>query len=185
MTQPARQALANPLMKLENSMRMPPLSQQAARSVGRAHALLRSAPRAEGQGAPDRVLGLLHGLRADARSPVGGDRGDRSSRRGRLWLRLCACQLTSLDAQAVAYRRNIVRLRAEAYPALPFGRSESGAAYGFGVLQVCSGCPNRTLTRWSSCPGGSCKKVSRESSLAAAAPSTSPASIRAGALGSR
>ena len=44
--------------------------------------------------------------------------------------------LTSLDDQALAYQRNIVRLRAEAYPALPFGRSESGAAYGFGVLAL-------------------------------------------------
>jgi hypothetical protein len=38
------------------------------------------------------------------------------------------------DDNGIAHGHNVVRLRAEAYPALPFGRSESGAAYGYGVL---------------------------------------------------
>jgi hypothetical protein len=33
-------------------------------------------------------------------------------------------------------RRNVVRARVEAYPALPFGRSDSGAQHGFGVLAL-------------------------------------------------
>jgi hypothetical protein len=33
-------------------------------------------------------------------------------------------------------RRNVVRARAEVYPPLPFGRSDSGAQHGFGVLAL-------------------------------------------------